>query len=53
MSVMLKFSVVTSKRLMTISVRHILGGAWWVLWCILALPEGSERNPWVKLSEVS
>ena len=27
-----------------------------MLWCILALPEGSERNtcfPWVKFSEVS
>ena len=49
---MLNFLKITTYRLMTISVCHILGGAWWVLKCILDIKGGLERNHMFPLYEV-
>ena len=49
---MLNFSIMTSCRLMTISLRRILGGAWGVLGWILDIKGGTERNYMLSLSEV-
>ena len=49
---MLNVSIMTSCRLMTISLRRKLGGAWWVLGWILDMNRGKERNYMLSLSEV-
>ena len=49
---MLKFSIMTSWRLITISLCRKLGGAWGVLGWILDMDTGKERNYMLSLSEV-
>ena len=52
MAEMLNFSLMTSCRLMTISLCRTLGGAWWVLGYILVIKGETERNYILSLSEV-
>ena len=49
---LLKFSILTSCRHMTISVCRIVEAAWVVLGWILDLPGGTERNHMLHFSEV-
>ena len=49
---MLNFSIMTSYRLIKISLRRKLGGAWWVLGWILDMKRGKERNYMLSLGKV-
>ena len=52
MAEMLNFSLMTSCRLMTISLCQILGGVWWVLGYILVIKGGTGRNYMLSLKAV-